>query len=65
MLNVFKSLQDDSDCKDRGLKRIESFVEKNSKILSSNHYLILAEKYKYFFSVEDMSEGIDGWEKLT
>ena len=53
-----KSLQDDSETKGRGLERIESFVEKNNKILSSNHYLILAEKYKYFFSFEDMSEGI-------
>ena len=52
-------MQDDLENKDKGLKRIEIFVEKNSKIISSNHYLILAEKYKYFFSFEDMSEGID------
>ena len=39
------------------MKRVENFVEKNSKILSPNHYLILAQKSKYFFSFEDMNEG--------
>ena len=57
-------MQDDAENKDRGLKRIESFVEKNNKILSSNHYLILAEKYKYFFSFEDMSEGITSYKSF-
>ena len=52
-------MQDDLENKEKGLKKIESFVEKNSKIISPNHYLILAEKYKYFFSFEDMTEGID------
>ena len=56
-------MQDDSENKDKGLKRIESFLERNNKIISSNHYLLLAEKYKYFFSFEDMSEGIDS--KIT
>ena len=56
-------MQDDSENKDKGLKRIESFLEKNNKIISSNHYLVLAEKYKYFFSFEDMSEGI--YAKIT
>jgi len=50
------SIQNDSDNEETGLKRVENFVEKNSKILSPNHYLILAEKSKYFFSFEDMNE---------
>ena len=54
----FISLEMESENGDTGLKRVENFVERNNKILSPNHYLILLEKSKYFFSSDDMNEGL-------
>ena len=51
------SLEMESENGQTGLKRVENFVERNNKILSPNHYLILLEKSKYFFSSDDMNEG--------
>ena len=52
------SLEMESENGETGLKRVENFVERNNKILSPNHYLILLEKSKYFFSLDDMNEGM-------
>ena len=48
----------ESENGETGLKRVENFVERNNKILSPNHYLILLEKSKYFFGSDDVNEDL-------